>query len=78
MNKSAPRIAIVDTVCDVEESEKPFGKRWHQEEVVLCAEHLTALAKGKILALDVREEYVVFVKLDADIAARLRELGYGG
>lgn len=72
------RIAIVDAVCDVEESERPFGKRWRQQEVVLSAEHLAALQEGKILALDVQEEYVVFVKLDAAIAASLKELGYGG
>jgi hypothetical protein len=73
-----PRIAIVDAVCDVEESEQPFGKRWRQEEVVLSAEHLAALQEGKILALDVQEEYVVFVKLDAAVAANLKEPRYGG
>ena len=72
------RIAIVDAICDVEESEQPFGKRWRQQEVVLSAEHLTALREGKMLALDVQEEYVVFVKLDAAVAANLKELGYGG
>ncbi|MBZ0159156.1 MAG: hypothetical protein K8G79_03275 [bacterium] len=72
-----PRIAIVDPVCDVEQSEQPFGKRWRQEEVVLSAEHVTALREGKILALDVQEEYVVFVKLDPAVAANLKELGYG-
>lgn len=73
-----PRIAIVDAICDVEQSEQPFGKRWRQEKVVLSAEHLAALQKGKLLALDVQEEYVVFVKLDAAVAASLKELGYGG
>ncbi|MBZ0169769.1 hypothetical protein MELA_01812 [Candidatus Methylomirabilis lanthanidiphila] len=77
MNSGA-RIAIVDAVCDVEQSEQPFGKRWRQEEVVLNAEHLAALREGKILALDVQEEYVMFVKLDPAIAANLKELGYGG
>lgn len=72
-----PRIAIVDAVCDVEQSERPFGKRWRQQEVMLDAEHLAALREGKILALDVQEEYVVFVKLDPAVAANLKELGYG-
>jgi len=75
---SDPHIAIVEAVCDVEQSEQPFGKRWRQEEVVLSAEHLAALQEGKILALDVQEEYVVFVKLDPAVAANLKELGYGG
>lgn len=60
MNPDA-RIAIVDTIYDVEQSKKPFGKRWRQEEVVLGAEHLAALQEGKLLAMDVQEEYVVFV-----------------
>ena len=72
------RIAVVDAVCDVEQTEQPFGKRWRQEELVLSAEHLAALQAGKLLALDVQEEYVVFVKLDAVLAAKLKELGYGG
>ena len=57
------RIAILDNICDVEESERPFGKRWYQEEIVLQDEHLAALFEGKVLAIDVREEYVVFLKL---------------
>lgn len=77
MNLNDPAVAIVDDVCDVEETEKPFGKRWHQEEIVIRHEHLAALAEGKILALDVREEYVVFVKLDKETVSKLKELGYG-
>lgn len=72
------RIAVVDDICDVEETGKPFGKRWHHEEIVLRAEHLEALGEGKSVAVDVREEYVVFLKLDAKVAVRLKELGYGG
>ncbi len=73
-----PRFAIVDAVCDVEQSEQPFGKRWRQEGVVLNAEHLAALQEGKILALDVQEEYVVFVKLEAAVAATLKARWHGG
>ena len=72
MNPDA-RIAIVDAVFDVEQSNKPFGKRWRQEEIVLNAEHLVALQEGNLLALDVQEEYVVFVKLDTALAASLKE-----
>ncbi len=59
-----PRIAIVDAVCDVEESKQPFGKRWWQELVTLKAEHLAALQAGKLLALDVQNEYVMFVQVN--------------
>lgn len=73
-----PRIAIVDAVFDVEESELPFGKRWRQEKTILTAEHLAALREGRMPALDVQDEYVVFAKRDAAITANLKELGYGG
>jgi len=73
-----PRIAVVDDICDVEETEKPFGQRWHHEGIVLQAEHLAALREGQAVAVDVREEYVVFLKLDAKVAARQKELGYDG
>lgn len=72
-----PRIAVVDDICDVEETEKPFGKRWYHQEIVLRTEHLAALREGKAVAVDVREEYVVFLKLDDKVAAKLRKLGYG-
>ena len=67
--KQDPRIKVLDEVCDVEETEKPFGKRWHHEEIGLRPEHLKALQEGKVLALDVREEYVVFLKLIATVGS---------
>ncbi len=62
--KPDPRIAIVTASCDVEETGQPFGKRWRQQRITLTAEHLEALQTGKLLALDVQDEYVVFVGLD--------------
>ncbi|MBN2358783.1 MAG: hypothetical protein JXR83_04975 [Deltaproteobacteria bacterium] len=69
------RVEIVDQVCDVEDSGRPFGKRWHQEEVRLGQQHLEALRAGKVVAIDVQEEYVVFVRLDE--SAQLRNMGRG-
>lgn len=76
--KPDSRIAILDGICDVEESEKPFGKRWHQEEIVLRAKHVAALQEGNVLALDVCEEYVVFLTLDPSVTANLNEEGFRG
>jgi len=73
--KTDPRIAVLDEVCDVEETERPFGKRWHQEEVVLSPEHVAALQAGKVLAVDVREEYVVFLRLH--VRAKAQEHDHG-
>ena len=57
-------IAIMDKVCDVEETSLPFGKRYGQVKLTLTADHLKALHAGKLLALDVQAEYVVFVELE--------------
>lgn len=61
---SKPNMTVVNTIQDVEETQKPFGKRWRQEQITLTPSHLDALRQGKYLALDVQEEYVVFLKLD--------------
>ena len=63
INAHEPEIAIVDSICDVEETCQPFGKRWGQQSLTLTAEHLLALQTGKILALDIQREYVAFLKL---------------
>jgi len=73
-----PRLAIVDAPFDCDQSEQPFGRRWRQESIILTNEHLTALQQGRLVALDVQGEYVVYLGLDAVIEASLRELGYGG
>jgi hypothetical protein len=59
-----PRIAIVTTPFVVDETTQPFGKRWRQQEITLTTEHVEALQAGKWLALDVLDEYVIFVRLN--------------
>ena len=58
-----PTLAIVDAPFDVEETEQPFGKRWGGEIMTLTAEHLAALHEGKLVAVDVMNEYVVFLRM---------------
>lgn len=53
-------IAIVDT----EDTEKPFGKRWASQLIRLKPEHILALQKGQLLAIDDQSEYVVYLKLE--------------
>lgn len=60
-----PVLCIVDAPCDVERTEQPFGQRWGQQVITLGPEHLAALQSGKLVAVDVQAEYVVFVKLGA-------------
>ena len=46
----------------------PFGKRWRQEVMTLTAEHLAALQAGKMVAVDVQSEYILFLRLQAGSA----------
>jgi hypothetical protein len=63
MTDIEPVIAIVDAVCDVEETCQPFGKRWGGDCFTLTHEHLDAFQSGKLVALDVQGEYVAFVRI---------------
>lgn len=56
-------LAIVDAPFEVEETDQPFGKRWGGEIMTLSKEHLAALHEGKLVAVDVMNEYVVFLRL---------------
>ena len=73
-----PTLAIVDAPFDVEETEQPFGKRWGGEVMTLTKEHLAALHEGKLVAVDVMNEYVVFLRLKAKDEGKSEGLGHGG
>lgn len=59
-------LAIVDASFDVEDTDQPFGERWGGEIMTLTKEHLAALQEGKLVAVDVMNEYVVFLRLQAE------------
>ncbi len=73
-----PSLVIVDAPFDVEETEQPFGKRWGGEVMTLSKEHLAVLHEGKLVAVDVMNEYVVFLRLQAEGKEKSEGLGYGG
>lgn len=56
-------LAIVDAPFDVENTDQPFGQRWGGEIMTLTKDHLAALQGGKTVAVDVMNEYVVFLRL---------------
>ncbi len=58
------QIAVIDAVFDVDEVTEPFGKRWGQERLTVTREQLAALQSGKLLAVDVLQEYVVFLEME--------------
>lgn len=57
-------IAIVDDTVDVEKTDTPFGKRWARQSVGITPAHLSALQEGKLLAVDVQGEYLVYLKME--------------
>ncbi len=61
-----PSLVIVDAPFDVEETEQPFGKRWGGEVMTLSKEHLAVLHEGKLVAVDVMNEYVVFLRMQVE------------
>jgi hypothetical protein len=61
-----PTLVIVDAPFDVEKTDQPFGERWGGEIMTLTQEHLAALQEGKLVAVDVMNEYVVFLRLQAE------------
>lgn len=56
-------IAIVPQSFDISDGAvTPFGHRWGGDVFSLTAEHITAMQDGQAIALDVMNEYVVFLK----------------
>ena len=61
----AESVRIVDAPFDATDgAETPFGRRWGGDVAKLTPAHLAALNAGKTLALDVQNEYVLFVQAD--------------
>jgi hypothetical protein len=80
-----PTVVIVPDAFDAANgAETPFGHRWGGDVFQLSGEQLAVLQAGQTLALDVQNEYVVFLKYaesakpEQASKANLRGLGYGG
>lgn len=60
-------VAIVNEVLDPINGDTVFGQRWGGGELItLTPEELDALNDGKILAVDVEDEYVVYLQMEGD------------
>ena len=63
MIDQTPAVTIVPDTFDATDGvETPFGKRWGGDVIHLCAEHIAALQAGQTLAVDVKNEYVMFLQ----------------
>lgn len=73
-----PVIQIVpDIFSATDGAETSFGRRWGGDVFELSSEHLAALQAGQALALDVQNEYVVFLRLQAEADRKPERLGHG-
>jgi hypothetical protein len=72
---AAPPVAVsaangLETVDDAFDAsngaDTPFGHRWGGDVVTLSSAHIEVMRSGRILALDVMSEYVVFLKAEPE------------
>lgn len=66
MRKDMENVKIVDEPFACSGDKTPFGKRWNGEVITIGDEEIEALKSGKLLAIDVNSEYVIFVKKSED------------
>jgi len=59
-----PNKTIVEKPFDTENTELPFGKRWGGQAISLTENDLQELKTGKFIALDIENEYVVYLQLE--------------
>lgn len=58
-------VAIVNEAIDPVDGDTVFGQRLGNGEIItITTKELRALTEGKMLALDVEDEYVVYLQLD--------------
>ncbi len=66
MNKDDENVKIVEEPFECDGNKTPFGRRWNGEVITIGKEEIEALKAGKLLAIDVNAEYVIFVKKSDD------------
>ena len=66
MRKNTENVKIVDEPFASNGDKTPFGRRWSGEVITIGDEEMEALKSGKLLAIDVNAEYVIFVKKSDD------------
>lgn len=57
---------ILDKTIDIDNGETtPFGKRYGGDIFIITEEDIEILKNGKIIALDVQNEYITYLKFKA-------------
>ena len=55
-------VIVPDTFDATEGVETAFGRRWGGDVIKLSSDHIAALQAGQTVALDVQNEYIVFLR----------------
>jgi hypothetical protein len=53
---------ILDKIIDIENETTPFGSRCGGDVFIITEQDIENLKNGKIIALDVRNEYITYLK----------------
>ena len=53
---------VLDNIIDIENENTPFGKRYGGDVFTITDEDIESLKKGKLIALDVMNEYISYIK----------------
>lgn len=56
---------ILDNTIDIENENTPFGKRYGGDVFMITDEDIENLKKGKLIGLDVQNEYISYLKYKA-------------
>lgn len=62
INQTPVAVIVPDTFDATEGVETPFGKRWGGDLIKLSSDHIAALQAGRTIALDVQNEYIIFLR----------------
>lgn len=62
INQTSVAVIVPDTFDATEGVETPFGKRWGGDLIKLSSDHIAALQAGQTVALDVQNEYIIFLR----------------
>lgn len=53
---------ILDNIIDIENENTPFGKRYGGDIFIITDEDIKNLKNGKLIGLDVQNEYISYLK----------------
>lgn len=59
-----PRATVTDIHVPADAGDTVFGKRWASEIIRITPEQVKALQAGSYIALDVQNEYIVYLVLE--------------